>query len=191
MVMRLSNQQRFIVEWTVLNVIGFMVGSFLGATDGGIVPAALGHTLVAKIIGDILFGAAFGLAQVIVFWRHFPQSRGRAWIWILASIIGFTAGVRLGTRFGPQITQAEPWLGLVFGVIVGGSLGLAEWAAMRWLGVLTTQSSVWWIPASTIAWIIGEAIAFASNFSQATVPLVAIGIALTTGIALMVWIRPR
>ena len=188
---QLSSQQRFMLEWTILNVIGFMIGSFLGATDGGIVPAALGHGFVAKVVGDVLFGAAFGTAQVIVFWRHFPQSRGRLWLWIIASIIGFTAGVRLGTRFGPLITQLEPWLGLVFGIIVGGCLGLVEWAAVRWLGVLTTQVAVWWIPASIIAWIIGEAIAFASGFSQATVPLVAVGIALTTGIALVRWVRPR
>lgn len=204
MVNQLSQRQRFLLEWTILNVIGFMIGSFLGATDGGVVPMALInnrlpigisdtlYVLLAKVAGDVLFGAAFGLSQVIVFRRHFPQSRAlRVWLWIIASIIGFTLGVRLGARFAPQLAAGEPWVGLLFGVIVGGCLGIVEWAAIRWLGVLKTQAAYWWIPASIIAWIIGEAIAFASDFSQATVPLVAVGIALVTGLTLIWRIHPR
>jgi hypothetical protein len=113
------------------------------------------------------------------------------WLWIIASVIGFTLGVRLGARYAPQISDQEPWLGLIFGIMVGGCLGVMEWAAVRWLGVLHARSPIWWLPASIIAWIIGEAIAFASDFSQATVPLVALGIALTTGVALMRLIHPR
>lgn len=191
MVNQVFGQRRFLVEWTISNIIGFMIGSLLGATNGGLVTAALGDTLLAKVVGDVLFSAAFGLAQVIIFWRHFPESRGRLWWWVIASIIGFTVGVRMGARFAPQIAPLEPWLGLVFGLVVGSCLGVVEWAAMRWAGALKVEAPIGWIPASILAWMIGEMIAFSSDFNQGTVPLVAIAIAVTSGVALVRWVRPH
>ncbi|MEZ4669343.1 MAG: hypothetical protein R3E39_15670 [Anaerolineae bacterium] len=186
----LNQQWRFLLEWVILNIIGYMIGSLLGATDNGVLPNLLGHTLPAKVAGDVAYGAAFGLAQAVVFWRYFPHSRGRLWLWVAASVIGFTLGARFGARFAPIIISVSPWVGILFGVIVGGCLGGVQWGAMRWLGVLKTDNAFWWIPASIVAWVVGETIAFGSNFSQMTVPLVALGIALVTGVSLINWIRP-
>lgn len=188
---QLVNSRRFWIYWIAANVVGFFIGSFLGATDGGLVSQVMGSGMIAHIIGDLVFGFCFGLAQWFVLRQFYPESRANLWWWIPASMIGFSIGARLGARVAPMAGDNQLAVGLLFGVVMGTSLGIVQWAGIQFMGALKTARPYLWIPTSIIAWVLGESIAFQLRFSQAGVPLVALAIAFVSGIALLWWIRPR
>ena len=183
--------QQFWPWWIIANVVGFLVGSFLGATDGGVVGQVLGAGIAAHIIGDLVFGLCFGVAQCFVLQRFYPESRARLWLWIPASMVGFSVGARLGARIAPMAGDNQLAVGFVFGIVMGTSLSLVEWAAIQFGGALKTARPYLWIPTTIAAWVLGETIAFQFRFSLASVPLTALAIAFVSGIALLWWIRPR
>lgn len=188
---RISQSRRFIVEWVILNIAGFVVGSLLGATDYSLVDSLLDDSLGARMVGDVIFGGSIGLAQYVVLRRHFPESRPRLRWWIAASAVGFTLGARLGARFAPMLATQEFVLSIVFGIILGGCVGAAEWVAMQALGTLKAERPIVWIPTCVVAWIGAEIIEFGFDFNQLAMPLIALCIALVTGVSLVVWVRPR
>ncbi len=185
------DQRRFWGYWLVANAVGFFVGSFLGATDGGVVSQLLTRSTVVDVLGDLVFGFCFGTAQWLVLRHFYPESRATLWWWIPAAMIGFSIGARLGGRIAPMVGENQTLVGFVFGIVMGGSLGLVQWGAIQFLGALKTTRPLIWIPTSIVAWVIGESIAFYFHFSQTTVPLVGLAIAIVSGIALLWWIRPR
>ncbi len=176
----MTQKERFFVEWMVLNPIGFTLGSLHGATDNGFVPSVITGYL-GLILGDILFGGMVGFSQYIVFRRtdFLPASIQ----WIVANSIGFTLGARLGALLTFRITDDWMLAGVIFGVFMGGSIGLATGFVIY--KSITTKRLLIWIIISVAAWVLGETIAFLSLFSLKTVPLVALAIAATTGAGLI------
>ncbi len=187
---QLSERRRFGVVWVITNIIGFLIGSVLGATDDGLVSRVMSEGIVTHILGDLVFGACFGIAQWLVLRRFFPQSRPHLLWWIPACMIGFMIGARLGGRFAPLVGDNQLLVGIAFGLLMGTSIGIVQWAAIQGLGTLKTVRPALWIPTSIAAWILGESIAFQFRFGLAGVPLVALAIALVSGIALLWWIEP-
>lgn len=183
--------QQFWVYWVIANVVGFLIGSFLGATDGGVVSQIMGAGIVAHVIGDLVFGFCFGLAQWFVLLHFYPESRAKLWWWIPASMVGFSIGARLGARIAPLAGENQLAVGFLFGIVMGTSLGIVVWAAIQFGGALKTAKPYLWIPTTIVAWVLGETIAFQFRFSLASVPLTALAIAFVSGIALLWWIRPR
>jgi len=176
----MTQKERFFVEWMVLNPIGFTLGSLHGATDNGFVPSVITGYL-GLILGDILFGGMVGFSQYIVFRRtdFLPASIQ----WIVANSIGFTLGARLGALLTFRITDDWILAGVIFGVFMGGSIGLATGLVIY--KSITTKRLLIWIIISVAAWVMGETVAFASLFEIKTVPLVALAIAGTTGAGLI------
>lgn len=181
----MSRRNRFYLEWLILNPIGFTLGSLHGATNTGFVPKVI-PGLVGLALGDLIFGAMFGLAQYLVFrrTRFLPASLG----WIVASSIGFTLGARTGALLTFRITEEWFLAGVIFGVIMGASLGLAT--ALVLFRQFSPVQLLIWLGTCIPAWIAGESIAFASHFTLVTVPLVALAIAGITGLGLM-YLQPR
>jgi hypothetical protein len=182
---RLSEKRWFGVMWVITNIIGFLIGSILGATDNGLVSRVMGAGIVPHVLGDLVFGACFGIAQWWVLQRFFPKSRPHLVWWIPACMIGFMLGARLGARFAPLAGESDLVIGIAFGILMGSSLGIVQWLSMQTLGTLKTVRPALWIPASILAWVLGESIAFQFRFGLAGVPLVALAIALVSGIALL------
>jgi hypothetical protein len=181
----MSQRNRFYLEWIISNPIGFTLGSLLGATSSGFVPMLI-PGLFGLMLGDLIFGAMFGFAQYLVFRRtgFLPVS---IW-WIIANSVGFTLGARIGALLTFRFTDEWSLAGIIFGVIMGTSVGLAT--AFALFQKLTPGHFFVWLGTSILAWIAGESIAFAANFSLITVPLVALAIASLTGLGL-IHLQPR
>lgn len=176
----MRSKKRFYLEWMILNPMGFTLGSLHGATDHGFVPSAIpGYG--GLILGDLVFGIMVGFAQYVSFRRAgLPISSIK---WIAANAIGFTLGARAGALLTFRLTDVWLTAGIIFGVFMGGSIGLAT--AFTFYKYLSPGRLFAWLAACISAWIIGEGIAFASLFSIRTAPLVGLVIAGITGLALL------
>ncbi|NLF12894.1 MAG: hypothetical protein GX597_13980 [Anaerolineaceae bacterium] len=114
--------------WIMATTLGWLLGSLL-FTNLALVPAGVG---VAAM-------------QSFVLHHRIP----RAWRWFLATS---TVWLVVSTLLLAMVPA--PLQGLVGGVILGPTLGLAQWLLLRhevlWAG--------WWIVVSTMAWITGLAL---------------------------------
>lgn len=185
-----TDQRWFPVPWALMNVIGLLIGSLLGATDDGLITRLLGTGVLVLVLGDLVFGACFGIAQWLVLQHFSPKSRARLLWWIPATMIGFMVGARLGGRFAPLAGDNNVIIGIAFGLLMGVSLGIVQWMAMQYSGMFRTARKGSWIPVSIVAWVLGESIAFQFDFQLIGVPFVALAIALVSGIALLWWVQP-
>lgn len=176
----MTPRNRFLLEWLILNPIGFTLGSLHGATNGGFVTMVI-PGMIGLVLGDLVFGAMFGFVQYLVF-RRTGFMPATIW-WIVASSIGFTVGARLGSLLTFRIVQDWTLAGVVFGVFMGTSIGLATTFVL--FPEFTPSRVLAWLGTCILAWIAGESIAFAAHFSLQTVPLVALAIAGITGLGLI------
>jgi hypothetical protein len=176
------NYIRFYVFWLLANAIGFIAGSYLGATNNGLIPVAISG-YPGLILGDLIFGATFGLAQWLVF-RLTGFMRISSW-WIGLTSLGFMLGARSGSLLTYRVIDLHALLqpSLVFGIFMGGSIGLTTVLVLH--RIIAWKYLVWWLSVSALAWVLGESIAFDSNFLHETVPQVALTISSVTGLELM------
>jgi len=171
---------KFYFSWIIVNPIGFVLGSLLGASNNGLVPALI-PGMIGLMLGDLTFGAILGLTQ----WLVLRRTRALAvsiW-WVIASSFGFMLGARSGNLLTPLLVNE--WLApsVVFGIFMGGSIGLATiWPLSQ---LIAWPRLLGWIVVSVPAWILGEGIAFASDFAHYSVPLVALIISGLTGLELL------
>ena len=140
---------------------------WLMATTGGWV---LGWLLLPAI-PVVTAGVGAAVMQCFVLFRRIP----RAWRWILASAIGWLAGLVV------VIPVVPPGMGFLSGAVMGVTTGTAQWVLLRrqvhWAG--------WWIVISSLAWSAALSLAPDSG-SNALPPLVLSGVTVgvVTGIAL-------
>lgn len=166
----------FIAFWLIANILGLVVGSLLGATDGGLIPG---------VLGDLVFGATIGLAQWCALAWWLPAKRLRLAAWIPLTTAGFALGVRLGSRLAVGVSDDHMVIGLAFGVIVGTMVGLAQLTVLYWGWRLAFRRALLWLPISILAWIGGEGIAFAHYFALEGAPLVGVAIGLVKLVGLL------
>ena len=127
---------------------------------------------IARVTAGLLAGAV----QSVVLVHRVP----RAWRWILATAIGWPAGV--------AIALALAGTGVFAGLVIGAATGTAQWALLRreveWAG--------WWIAISALAWAIG--LSLAPSGDAVLLPRVVLSGTLSsmmTGIALELLLRNR
>ena len=171
---------RFYLAWILVNPIGFMIGSILGASSNGLVPFLI-PGMIGLLLGDLVFGATFGLAQWLVLRR--TRSLAVSTWWIVASSVGFMLGARSGTLLTHQLTNEWMQPSVIFGIFIGGSIGLATvWPLSQ---IIAWPRLLGWLVVSLPAWVLGEGIAFSADFAHAAVPLVALAISCITGLELL------
>ncbi len=178
------NNVIFFIFWLLANVIGFILGSYLGATNDGFATKAIPGYL-GLILGDLVFGASIGLAQYLAFWlAKYKPMKATIW-WIVLTSIGFTLGARTGSLLTYRVLDFHDGLepSLVFGVFMGGSIGLATYFSFN--RVIQWKNLLWWVFVSIVAWVFGEGVAFEANFSQDAVLHVALTIGGITGLELV------
>ncbi len=101
---------------------------------------ATGTALLAGAVS----GAVIGLAQWLALRRIGADAR-----WIVATAVGLAVGMALGYAafgYGDDVGDLA-----LLGAVSGAGIGLAQWWLLRGL----VASSVWWIPATAIAWALG------------------------------------
>ncbi len=132
---------RNLLIW-MLSFLAFPVAGLLGTFLVGPV-----DNLAAALLGGAVVGAIVGLAQSLV-------SRGRLTIlrWTIATAIGASAGVAIGTlAIGYGTTLVDLAIGgLITGAIIGVAQAVALPAALR--------VRLLWIVATTVLWASGWAV---------------------------------
>lgn len=174
--------------WIIANGIGFTLGEFLGGRSGvpKMVSDATGLTSGAFWgVWSLLYGLSFGTFQAFVLRRRLPTLNVLAWA--AASAVGFAIGTTLGARPSFALSETVVIIAVVFGIIVGGCLGLAQWRALA----PVVPNSIAWVPASIIVWIIGETVAFTIGFGIQNTPIVGLVIGAVSGLLLLIlWPNP-
>lgn len=163
----------FLIKWLGANAVGFTIGSLLGASSGGWIPAQFSGPLTTAglILGDLVFGACIGLAQWLVL--QSTSWRGLSASWVILTALGFTVGARVGPVIAPRVSTDPNSLAISFGIVMGLAQGVATWVLAR-----TRIRSAWtWPVMMALAWSLGELIAFRHHFSQWAVPWVGLAVA--------------
>jgi hypothetical protein len=137
---------RFLLWWVLASTVGLAVGGvvpflmIIGMSFGGVFWA------VDFAVGGAVFGASVGIAQWPVLRGQVPRA---SW-WVLASTVGMAVGWAAAFAAGEAVSLAmleEEAVGMgVAGVVVGASVGIAQWLVLR--GQVSRAS--WWVLVSTV-----------------------------------------
>jgi hypothetical protein len=186
----MGSRTRLWVRWVAANAISEMLG--LGATFVVIALAfsslegqgSVGTVLLLfllSVVSGAIEATLVGLAQWWAMHPWFPLITRRAW-W-LATLAGALVAYVLGylpstlMSLGEEASQAqavepEQWIVLLLaaglGAVAGAVLSFAQWLVLR----KTVARAGWWVPANSLAWLVGMPIIFwGIDISQRGQPL--------------------
>lgn len=161
----MSDQTQGILDFDWALVFYWMTTTTAGWLFGWLLWPAL-----ALVMAGVLAGAG----QCVVLVHRIP----RAWRWILATAVGWLAGVLM--------VVFAAGAGILAGLVIGAFTGTAQWLLLRkevhWAG--------WWIAVSSLAW--ATSITLAPEPESVLLPAVVLsGVmpALITGITLELLLR--
>ena len=150
--------------WISANGVGYAVGvAFWQSTYPALRPALGipfgGLVLVAGFGATV--GLCAGLAQAVVL----PLNVIRGVVWVLIAIVAYAVGFVVAATVSAPLNDAlEPRVGLpltdavlllVFGALVGASIGASRWLALRAGGVVASR----WLLGSAVGLMIGYPLA--------------------------------
>jgi hypothetical protein len=131
----------------------------------------------------------FGTLQAFAL-KHYVPALSRK-LWAVATALGFAGGVTVGAPISFFVAHFNDTLaslfsdsasylawGIVFGIVVGSSLGITQWYALR--GILAAPFR--WFFACIATWIVGESVAFWLGFKLYNTPVVGAVIGALSGI---------
>lgn len=141
-----------------MNALGFGVGTLI-AGDG----APLRNSL-PKLAAEVIYGVCIGLGQALGMLGFARRPNARLWIPLTA--IGFVVGGIIGSRVAFSLAADSPLLATVFGVGMGGCVGLSQYPAWRQLGHGASA-----VVYTIISWVLLENLAFVTNVNPYTAGL--------------------
>jgi hypothetical protein len=116
-------------DWILAGGAGWVIGYALGL----IIVQALSGSPVGSWVGYLLFGALIGLAQWPVLRYEIPKAS----LWVLASVVGWTAGFAISHALLNLIFAGDraslPLVAVVDSGMSGLIAGLITGAALAWL----------------------------------------------------------
>jgi hypothetical protein len=153
--------RRWVVATTCGELGGFTIPAIAGATatSAGVGQRASMALLVLAGAGE---GIVLGWAQSRMLRRELPGFGTGDWIGATAAgaAVAWSIGM-LPSTFGRQLLELWPSLlaalGILAGVVLLASIGVAQWMVLR---RHVTRSGVW-VVANALAWIAGLAVVFA------------------------------
>lgn len=128
--------------WILASGMGMGLGWALGWQLSFAVPALLAALAIGLVAGAILGGM-----QALLLRGHFRQP---GW-WVLATGLGWAAGMLFGSWIGQGLGLTEIGLGLSIGAVTGALLGVFQWLFLR----RQVTRAGWWLPASLLGWTSG------------------------------------
>lgn len=159
------------LRWFAATLVGLLAGLvvffLIGVTAGEYLDETFPEFVFGIMLGTI-FGTAFGVAHWL-FLRQYTPGIGA---WIPATALGFALGAAI--VFGllnPEGSEAVLALRISHAVVVGLSLGVAQWLVLR---ATVAGPTHLWILFSSGAWILGEITGIAlEKVAEEPLPLMA------------------
>ena len=178
---RMRIQLGFVGEWIIATVIGFFIGTFLGANKVG---------LVQHIPGDFLFGLSIGVAQLPVLYRYIPKADKRILLWAAATALAFPISVVLGRRSVSFFPNSSQMIDFYFGIGMGLGHGIIQSLAIRAFLPSAGWRFLYWIPFAILGWIAAEVISLGIEYTQALAIPTGLGLAFFTLIGWLLIFKP-
>ena len=160
----------WVIAWALVSQVEKVVG---GTIQVGGYTRITEDFLSSYILFPVL-GLLAGFLQYLLLRRHLPRM---GW-WIAATTLGLLLGLVGGRLLSRTLysTLDKVWFGTLMTILIGGSMGLAQWLVLR----QRVRHAAWWILANVLGWgVVGWGAATLSN--QMVIP--AVGIMLVPGIA--------
>lgn len=136
-----------------------------------IMATTLGWVLGRFLLPNLAF-VTIGIGLAILQWLVLQHRIRRAWRWIVATTFGWLLGSTLVQAFLPE------GMDFLAGVIVGVTIGAAQWLILR----SELYWAAWWIVMNIIAWTTGMAL-------LPGIMLTGVMVGAITGLALILLIR--
>ena len=156
--------------WVLVTALGEALGSFASTVFGANMPAVVPHmqpwmSHLLVLGGGAIEGGLLGAVQVPIVARLHPELA--PWKWVLATLVGMTAGWLFGTLVNePSTAESHPLqivgLGIAVGLVLGATIGMAQAVVLR-----AHRPARSWIIASSLGWGAGLVVTFVGN---ATIP---------------------
>ncbi|WP_341529227.1 hypothetical protein WKK05_07945 [Nostoc sp. UHCC 0302] len=153
-----SQRRRFFIQFTLMTVLGWIVGGIASIAIEKIILESLAVTAaqqsaifvtLVRFLSNIIFAVVFAADQALVLYRYLP-----GWLWILATSLGWLIANTVSTAWIGYISSValslnqtlSPEAAIIFGflstiayIFSGIWLGICQWLVLR-----RYTADVWW-----------------------------------------------
>ncbi|MHC5671942.1 hypothetical protein [Nostoc sp.] len=148
-----SQRQRFFIQFTLMTLIGWVVGGVVSIALEKIILLSLSTgvaiqpqtwSILVRNLSNLIFAVIFAADQSLILYRYLP-----GWQWIFATSLGWLIANGVSTtwiKYISTIVSSSPEETLILGflsaiayIISGIWLGICQWLVLR-----RYTSGVWW-----------------------------------------------
>ncbi|MDZ7951470.1 hypothetical protein [Nostoc sp. DedQUE09] len=160
-----SQRQRFFIQFTVMTLIGWVVGGVASIALEKIILQSLSPnianqpqtwSILVRSLSNVVFAVIFAADQALVLYRYLP-----GWQWLFATSVGWLIANGVSTawiNYISTIASSASEDTLIFGflsaiayIISGIWLGICQWLVLR-----RYTAGIWWwnfVPSISFFWI--------------------------------------
>ncbi len=148
-----SQRQRFFIQFTLMTLIGWVVGGVASIALEKIILQSLSPSvaiqpqtwsILVRSLSNVVFAVIFAADQSLILYRYLP-----GWQWIFATSLGWLIANGVSTAWinyistivssSPEETLILGFLSAIAYIISGIWLGICQWLVLR-----RYTSGVWW-----------------------------------------------
>lgn len=160
-----SQRQRFFIQFTLMTIIGWVVGGVASIALEKIILQSLSPnianqpqtwSILVRSLSNVVFAVIFAADQALVLYRYLPS-----WQWLFATSVGWLIANGVSTawiNYISTIASSSSEDTLIFGflsaiayIISGIWLGICQWLVLR-----RYTAGIWWwnfVPSISFFWI--------------------------------------
>ncbi|MEH2124336.1 hypothetical protein [Nostoc sp.] len=160
-----SQRQRFFIQFTLMTLIGWVVGGVASIALEKIILQSLSPSvatqpqtwsILVRSLSNVIFAVIFSADQALVLYRYLP-----GWQWLFATSVGWLIANGVSTawiNYISTIASSSSEDTLIFGflsaiayIISGIWLGICQWLVLR-----RYTAGIWWwnfLPSISFFWI--------------------------------------
>ncbi|MEH1815148.1 MAG: hypothetical protein V7K26_04770 [Nostoc sp.] len=160
-----SQRQRFFIQFTLMTIIGWVVGGVASIALEKIILQSLSPnianqpqtwSILVRSLSNVVFAVIFAADQALVLYRYLPS-----WQWLFATSVGWLIANAVSTawiNYISTIASSSSEDTLIFGflsaiayIISGIWLGICQWLVLR-----RYTAGIWWwnfLPSICFFWI--------------------------------------